>query len=255
MVDAADFTGLQKHLTLTSAADIESIVMPVLRQHGITFFNFYKEFYDGSVIRLSNNSQWAEHYFKKGYLKKTNKIPVLYLQNKLEFFIWHTNDWPEMLIDAASNFGIGNGISIIRYQPEGIEYFGFATDIANHLIVNCFYLQNLEWLNQFCDFFKEQARDLIAKFERDKIILSEYIEKKPFVAPQIITTKTSVLTNRQIACSRLLLQGLTVKEIAAKLFLSPRTVETHLNTIKDKLDCRNKTELIIRLQSMLLVES
>lgn len=44
-----------------------------------------------------------------------------------------------------------------------------------------------------------------------------------------------------------LIQGQTAKGIGASLHLSPRTVEIHLANLKDKLKCRNKSELITKV--------
>lgn len=57
----------------------------------------------------------------------------------------------------------------------------------------------------------------------------------------------SQLTMREHQCIQYLLQGLSNKDIAAKLCLSPRTVEAYLDNIKTKLYCKNKIELIIKL--------
>lgn len=59
-------------------------------------------------------------------------------------------------------------------------------------------------------------------------------------------------TNRELDCARLLVTGKKIKEIANAHNLSPRTIETHLNNLKMKLDCRDKVELIIKLRNLLL---
>jgi DNA-binding CsgD family transcriptional regulator len=59
------------------------------------------------------------------------------------------------------------------------------------------------------------------------------------------------LSKRQLSCARLLLSGMTQKEIAAHLNLSPRTIETYMENLKFKLNCRNKTELIVLLTEIL----
>jgi len=55
------------------------------------------------------------------------------------------------------------------------------------------------------------------------------------------------LSKRQLDCAKLLLQGNKIKEIADRLNLSPRTIETYLDNMKAKLKCRNKIDLTIKL--------
>jgi DNA-binding CsgD family transcriptional regulator len=53
-------------------------------------------------------------------------------------------------------------------------------------------------------------------------------------------------TERQVAA--LVAEGRTNKEVAAELFLSPRTVESHLSHVFLKLGVRSRTELAAKLQ-------
>ena len=52
------------------------------------------------------------------------------------------------------------------------------------------------------------------------------------------------LTPREQEIMRLLAEGLSVKEIAAKLFISPKTVENHRSNIMNKLGLHSAIELI-----------
>ncbi len=53
------------------------------------------------------------------------------------------------------------------------------------------------------------------------------------------------LSVRELECLFLQLRGNTAKRIAEKLGLSKRTIESYFDTIKMKLGCQNKSELLI----------
>jgi DNA-binding CsgD family transcriptional regulator/tetratricopeptide (TPR) repeat protein len=57
----------------------------------------------------------------------------------------------------------------------------------------------------------------------------------------------SLLTPREEEVARLVAAGVTNREAAARLFLSPKTVERHLVNLFRKLEVRNRTELAARL--------
>lgn len=55
------------------------------------------------------------------------------------------------------------------------------------------------------------------------------------------------LSPREVQCLNLTVHGRLAKEIAYVLGLRPKTVETYLDDLREKLDCRNKMELLIRV--------
>jgi DNA-binding NarL/FixJ family response regulator len=54
----------------------------------------------------------------------------------------------------------------------------------------------------------------------------------------------SELSDRELEVLTLIGQGQSTREIAAKLFLSVKTIEAHRERIKDKLELKNSTELL-----------
>lgn len=61
------------------------------------------------------------------------------------------------------------------------------------------------------------------------------------------------LTKREIEVLKCLSEGLTAKEIAEKMFISTRTVETHRANMMKKLDVKNTAELIKRAAQLKLI--
>jgi DNA-binding CsgD family transcriptional regulator len=56
-------------------------------------------------------------------------------------------------------------------------------------------------------------------------------------------TTTEHLTPQERQTALLVTQGLTNREVAARLFLSPRTIEYHLSHAYQKLGVRSRSEL------------
>jgi len=72
-----------------------------------------------------------------------------------------------------------------------------------------------------------------------KLIYKSYIKK---IKEQNQEPKS--LSDRELEIIRLFSDGLSFKEIGEKLFISPRTVESHKNNILEKLELRNTIELV-----------
>ncbi|WP_321492231.1 response regulator transcription factor [uncultured Desulfobacter sp.] len=80
-------------------------------------------------------------------------------------------------------------------------------------------------------------------YASDKIkekLLTRMISRKPTAVGFSLDT----LTNRELEVFRLMGEGLNSKEIATRLHLSMKTVGTHRENIKEKLQVKHYTELI-----------
>jgi DNA-binding CsgD family transcriptional regulator/predicted ATPase len=70
-------------------------------------------------------------------------------------------------------------------------------------------------------------------------------EGRPAPVPESFASTTeSMLTAREVEIAMLVAEGLSNREIAARLYLSHRTVEAHLSRMYTKLAVRSRTELI-----------
>ena len=73
--------------------------------------------------------------------------------------------------------------------------------------------------------------------------------KTPIREARITNDDYRTLTPREQEVMRLLAEGLSSKEVASKLFISPKTVENHRSNIMNKLGLHNTIELIRMPQS------
>jgi DNA-binding CsgD family transcriptional regulator len=58
------------------------------------------------------------------------------------------------------------------------------------------------------------------------------------------------LTKREIEIIKLIAEGMTSQEMAEKLFISPRTVETHRANLMKKLGVKNAIELVKKAEQL-----
>ena len=93
----------------------------------------------------------------------------------------------------------------------------------------------------------------IRSIHKGKKYFSAEISEKMinFMSEQSISE--NILSNKETEVLGLIAKGLTTKEIATKLFVSSRTIETHRANILKKLEVKNTAELIKKSTKMNLI--
>jgi DNA-binding NarL/FixJ family response regulator len=92
---------------------------------------------------------------------------------------------------------------------------------------------------------KTELVDAITKVFNDEIYIANELKDRYFTTLLNLNNQESSkeLTLKEIEIVKLISQGQTSKEIGEKLFISPRTVETHRHNILKKLNIPNAAQL------------
>jgi DNA-binding NarL/FixJ family response regulator len=96
------------------------------------------------------------------------------------------------------------------------------------------------------------ARPLATRLADDLAALGEPVERR-FGRLAAAQLENGGLTRREVEVVRLVAVGQTNREIARELFLSPRTVDTHVQNIRMKLGCRSRADAARRATELGLV--
>ena len=91
------------------------------------------------------------------------------------------------------------------------------------------------------NYFSRQAQNVIFK---------KYSQN---VGKRRVREEAIKLTQREIEIVKLISEGFTSQQMADKLFISPRTVETHRANLMKKVGVRNAIELVKKIQSLQLI--
>ncbi|MCS5710298.1 LuxR C-terminal-related transcriptional regulator [Candidatus Berkiella aquae] len=265
MVNPSLFSNLA--IALASSQDVDEIARPLKKYLGITSLVYAKNYHDGSEIRLTNQPAWIEHYYKNAlYLNSGFEQHPSKLQSG--YAIWSHLTHHQPILSEARCFNIDHGMSIIQKTADGCELYFFGTTSDKPFVANLL-LNHLDFLHQFTFYFKEKASHLLRKADQHRIIIPKkfnkvYSQEQGLPANSAINVEKILhfnklhvgngvrLSARELDCAKLLLQGKSARLIAQALFLSPRTVETHIKHLKEKLDCHTKTELIGKIHELLL---
>jgi two-component system, LuxR family, response regulator FixJ len=94
------------------------------------------------------------------------------------------------------------------------------------------------------DFLEKPVNDEVLLDVLNNAIREDSLRHGTQSAENAVRSRLSRLTPREREVLNLLVEGLTQREIAGRLAISPRTVEVYKARMMEKLQCRNLAELI-----------
>lgn len=183
---------------------------------------------DAIVKQLANK--------KEHHLEEDNQFfyRIITPDGKIKFI----KDWHYMLSDDAGNqigyAGLAQDLTQAEWQAESVNYKQRQSSDSRALLQRYVFdiLQNEMHISVTGVTGRESAD-----------------EKTPTIHVLDNNKQGVILSRRERDVIIHLREGKTAKQTANELHVSTRTVEFHLNNIKDKVGCRTKLELLSRIQA------
>lgn len=247
-----------KRYTINHDKKISSICQPLFNLFQISLFTYYRVNSNGNFFLLSNGTSITDFYYsEKMYLNNPYLVEPKLIRSGY-VFTNSTNDkkYLEDLEVSKNKFQLNNTFLIVNHEVEFYE--GFLFGAFNRKTPIHHYLDNIELLKKFGKYFKQETRSLITKMDDENYNLlkakgnafSLRDPSIPLSANNAIYKKflkiISPLSCREQQCLELFQQGHSAQSTAAKLGLSRRTVEHYFISIKNKLNCHSKWDLLNR---------
>lgn len=230
-----------------------------LKSFGIGHAGFIKIFDDGKLLRITNNPSWNRKFFESDFyndfdMYDMQKVPLG--KKRLSFL---TGEAKSEHTQALKAFDIWNVMIIYKRFSNYGEFWFFSSSKQNQEIIN-FYVNHFDIFEHFIFYFKEKMYDYINLNDKEALIktnlkplessntlnhikIDEYFQKTPIRKYFFHANRNAFLSKREFQCLKEILGGRTSKETARSLGIAAKTVEAHLQNIKDRTNLRSKSDL------------
>lgn len=243
------------HPTLLSENKLQEICAPFFEQHGFSYFQYARLYADNTAIMLFNNTGLFRQFIDLDYpsfssFKEEHKNQHSY------WFLWD-EELPWLPVKMARDCNnLHHGLTLLRRTKDHYDMIGFAMPKERRNIFS-YYLTRLKAIEAFIQNFEIQAQNLIKAAIKTPIILGPNNIDQNVDALLLKNKRIMVsgalgqthITPQELTTVRLWLQGLTHKEMAATLDLSPRTIETYLMRLKNRTGYNTKANFHQMLSS------
>lgn len=170
-------------------------------------------------------------------------------EEDIEGFVSSYNMWdhlpyaPSQIYEFARNkHNQAHGLTIVKQHGEYCDFFSFSAAPNNHKINN-FYLNQKDLFEAFTQDFYEKLAPTLDDLSNHRIIVPSQTKPKNHAL--------SLISPRQLECAQLIAKGLSSKEVARTLHLSPRTVDEYIDILKKKFNVKNRPQLLYSLNKQL----
>ena len=244
---------------------IREVTRPLRDHLGVSYFTYHRIDKDGKYTVLVDRPDWAEHYVEeKYYLDDPYLRDMSVYKSGFCFLEEHgsAERTERILKDGREIFNLDLAVLYIERHHDSVEFFGFSGKKAECSLEKT-YLNHPMLLKSFGSYFKKELNTILHQMQEEAGPLID-LKGSDFLCPQLVhpsitenahhvflqkigraqdVFKAGLLSQREKECLKLMIRGNTAKQIAHLLHLSPRTVESYFENMKNKLSCFSKQEL------------
>jgi DNA-binding CsgD family transcriptional regulator len=267
----------KNYVSLSHANDFSSLCQPLLANTNIAACHYARLYRNGGYFHLASDTVLDEVMLFKWRGKYHYDVRIMDItfgnmsltkgKNKICMFtkdIDNNNYWTPLI----ESYNISNSFNIIEKFNDYHETFWFASRFNKTIHVLC--MNHYDVLENFTLYFKEVGNHILKFGEKNKIIwnnnnptyckiLQKLQDDAKTNSNDIAALKAhfslkkhlilngnnkAYLTSRELECLQCFGRGFSYKEIGNILKISDRTVETHLQHIKHKLDICTSNQLL-----------
>jgi LuxR family transcriptional regulator, quorum-sensing system regulator SolR len=251
----------QEHPMFRQAKNIDSIFSPLCQLH-FCCMCYIRIYNDGTFLDLSNNSEMLSYFMLDldGY-RYINYQKVFDRPNGYEISL-SSGDFGQAVQEVRKKCNLHHNLCLFNKHPSYQEIWQFTAEKDDCNI----YLKNLDLLKKFTFHFREKAKPIINQAENHKLkvcgnlqtkstfynnmnlqqnLENEFTDnldiKRYYLGEKFNNT---YLTKREVDCLFWLAQGKSACEIAMILETSKRTIDSHIDNCKTKLQCYKQSQLV-----------
>ncbi len=246
---------------------IKSFCNPLEQNFGISHFYHAKVTNSGQFIGVNLNRAWEEHFLSNSshLLIWPDKCQPCKVKGGVRLLQEGENENLNHLLETArEKYSVHFSLQFVEKSSQGSNMYGFALNSANplqHLAL----VKEMPLLRLFVKRFQEEFKGLYNSLDDNKVDLSHLLGPAFHKTKNPVITESSTrdqlirkmgiqipesLTDRELEIMKYFIQGCPASQIALELFISKRTVEHHIERIKDKFYASSKSELIGKIREL-----
>lgn len=237
-----------------------------LRDHlGVDYFTYHRIDQEGNYTVLLDRPDWAECYVEGQFYLQDPYLrhPDVYSSGICKMEANGSEEYLDLVVGAGMKlFQFDMNVMLIEKTDSAVEFFGFTGNTVR-CKVDVASMSRPHLLKSFAAHFRKEMEPILSQMGQQASSLKElkgpdFFTKTPilpWMPPETVIAYLRdlglhkevesflKLSKRELECLHYLLMGKSAKETAASLKISHRTIESYIESMKNKLGCFSKSQL------------